>query len=120
MSKVLIVDDDVAMVNYLGIMLSRLGFKYDSASSGYDAIEYLKEHHPDIMLIDISLEEVMSGLDLVEILNKDDRTKEIYKVAVSAHVDDESSKTYIKAGFDACLKKPLSFQDLNDLVKNLV
>ncbi len=120
MSNILIVDDDFVMVKYMGIMLSRLGFQFESVSSGHDALDYLKNNTPDIMLIDISLQDVMSGLELVQILNKDEKTKGIYKIAVSAHIDESSSQKYIDAGFNASLKKPFSPQELKDILKAFI
>ncbi len=117
-SKILIVEDDPANLVYLTFILKRLGVNYETASSGPEALEKLDSITPDIFLLDISLTEEMSGVDLVKILNKNKELAEIPKIAMSAHITSESKDDYIKSGFSDCLKKPYTIEDLSSIINN--
>ena len=65
--KVLIVDDDKFLLNMYSIKFSKNNFEVNSATSGEEALNKIKEgYNPDIILLDI----VMPGMDGFEILDK--------------------------------------------------
>ena len=65
--KVLIVDDDKFLLNMYSIKFSKNNFEVNSATSGEEAMNKIKEgYNPDIILLDI----VMPGMDGFEILDK--------------------------------------------------
>lgn len=69
--RVLIVDDDAAVLRACSLLLDRAGFKVDSASNGNRALELLEEHTYSVILSDI-LMEGMSGLDLLRAIRERD------------------------------------------------
>ncbi len=65
-AKVLIVDDDKFLLNMYSIKFSKTGFEVNSASTGEEALNKIKDGYmPDIILLDI----VMPGMDGFEILD---------------------------------------------------
>ncbi|HET8771629.1 MAG TPA: EAL domain-containing protein [Gemmatimonadaceae bacterium] len=69
--RVLIVDDDAAVLRACSLLLDRAGFKVDSASSGPRALELLQDNTYSVILSDI-LMEGMSGLDLLRAIRERD------------------------------------------------
>jgi EAL domain-containing protein (putative c-di-GMP-specific phosphodiesterase class I)/CheY-like chemotaxis protein len=69
--RVLIVDDDSAVLQASSIMLSRAGFVVDSAASGEAALQSIQERHYSAILSDINMEG-MSGLELLRAIRERD------------------------------------------------
>ncbi|MHB1298318.1 MAG: EAL domain-containing protein [Gemmatimonadaceae bacterium] len=69
--RVLIVDDDAAVLRACSLLLDRAGFEVDSAGSGDRALELLQENSYSVILSDI-LMEGMSGLDLLRAIRERD------------------------------------------------
>ena len=92
--KVLIVEDDVFIGN---IILKELLKVYQNATlitSGTEAAETLKKDIPDILILDIFLPGI-NGLDLLESLRKEERTKEL-KVLVVSNTDQSQDRERAK------------------------
>jgi len=62
--KILVVDDDEGMRDFLELMLIRKGYETVVVSNGKDAIEKLREENFDIVIADIRMEPV-SGIDVL-------------------------------------------------------
>jgi DNA-binding response OmpR family regulator len=61
-AKILIVDDDPDMIEAGRIVLEREGHTIESASNAVDGFRALEENHPDLLILDVMLEEVDDGL----------------------------------------------------------
>ncbi len=68
-TAILVVDDEEAIRSALATLLGRAGFAVSLASSGAEALEAVREHFPDLVLLDVVLNESdpssMSGLDVL-------------------------------------------------------
>jgi len=60
--KILIVDDDPDMVEAGRIVLERAGYTVESASNMVDGLKTLEENHPDLLILDVMMEEADDGL----------------------------------------------------------
>lgn len=67
--RLLVVEDESLMSSLLAEVLTAAGFEVDIASNVLDALESVKEFDPDAALLDISLGEGPSGLDLAHVLH---------------------------------------------------
>jgi len=54
-NKVLVVDDDAALVKMLNVRLWAEGYETELAVDGDTAIALAREHHPDLILLDIAM-----------------------------------------------------------------
>jgi DNA-binding response OmpR family regulator len=61
-AKILIVDDDPDMVEAGRIVLEREGYTVESASNMADGLRALEESHPDLLILDVMMEEADDGL----------------------------------------------------------
>jgi CheY-like chemotaxis protein len=91
--------------------VARLGrHEVDGYAEGEDALEDLVENPPDLILIDIQLGGVMTGLDLIVALR--DRGVDVPIIAVTAYAMMGDRERCLQAGFNEYLPKPLPVGDL--------
>lgn len=75
-TKVLIIDDDEAILEMYKIKFDETGFETLIASNGQDGIEIAKDKNPEVILLDILMPE-FNGLDVLRKLKEDEKTKMI-------------------------------------------
>ncbi len=107
---ILVVDDDAAQRSLLGDFVRSLGFSTEDAASGEAALELIRRHAPNMVLLDIRL----PGINGIETLG------EIRKMAgpglpvvlITAHGDLRQAVDAMKSGADDYLLKPLDLDEL--------
>jgi signal transduction histidine kinase len=122
MRKILIVDDLENNLKLLQIILNinLPDHKVITANSGEDAIKIAKKQLPDTILLDIIMLD-MNGFDVCEILKKDDRTKHIPIIMVSALFENlEERLRALNVGVDAFITKPFDKSELILQVKSML
>ncbi|MCG8683481.1 MAG: transporter substrate-binding domain-containing protein [Desulfobacterales bacterium] len=107
---ILVVDDIEFNRDLINAHLEPFGFDLIEAENGIQALEKIKEHRPDLVLLDMKMP-VMDGYELIGILCKDPALSSIPVVAVtaSALASDEQEISRICDGY---LQKPFSRADL--------
>jgi two-component system, cell cycle response regulator DivK len=102
---ILIVDDSPDNREVYGLFLQHFGYTILTASDGWDGVQQARSHHPDLILMDISMP-VLDGLEATELLKIDAETQAIPVIAITAH-DDSSLRSRAHAiGFESYLTKP--------------
>ena len=83
--KILIVDNDINTVEVLqAALLQKVNHEIDIAYSGKEALETMKKNgHYDLLILDIMMPEI-SGLDVCELMIKDEKLKNIPVLLISA------------------------------------
>jgi CheY-like chemotaxis protein len=117
--KVLIVDDEMHVIKIMQFKLKNEGYKVLSALNGQDAIEIAKEEIPDVILLDIMMPE-MDGYKVYEILQEDDKTKDIPVIMVTAKTQEEDKLKAEKLGIEDYIFKPFSLQSVIDAIKRVL
>jgi len=69
--RVLIVDDDLSSLEYLGSVVKREGFQLETAKDGQEGLKKVKDYKPDLVLLDLKLPKVQ-GLEILRLLQADD------------------------------------------------
>lgn len=102
--NILVVDDD--KMN-LAIVHKMLGIRYDvtCVSSGMDAISYLNNNVPDMILLDLHMPE-MNGLEVLEKIREQDKLSDIPVVFLTADNDRKTEIDIFKAGAMDFIQKP--------------
>lgn len=110
MKKVLVVDD---MPDNRELFLQYLEDDYEvvEATNGREAVAMAVEHLPDLILMDLSLPE-MTGWEATEVLKRNDSTKKIPVIALTAHAMTGDREKALAAGCDDYLTKPIVASDL--------
>lgn len=109
--KILIVDDVVSNVLLLKILLTNEKFQVCTANNGTTCIEQAKKEHPDLILLDVMMPDI-SGFDTAVILKKDDETKDIPIIFLTALNTPADLVHGFKVGASDFLTKPFNKEEL--------
>lgn len=109
--KILIVDDVVSNVLLLKILLTNEKFQVCTANNGTTCIEMAKKEHPDLILLDVMMPDI-SGFDTAVILKKDDETKEIPIIFLTALNTPADLVHGFQVGANDFLTKPFNKEEL--------
>jgi CheY-like chemotaxis protein len=108
---IMVVDGDAHGRSYHTMLLQRFDYRVCSAASAEEALGMIVAEPPDLIITDLDLPN-MSGLDLLYILRKEQRTARIPVVALSSNRDLGTEARCLRAGFAACLGMPLGAEEL--------
>jgi two-component system, cell cycle response regulator DivK len=112
---ILIVDDDPRNVRLVSALLRVSGYETIEAANGQEAVDKAREHHPDLILMDIQMP-VMDGLEATRQLKSDQKTKDIPVIALTSFAMSGDRERILAGGCDDCLTKPL---DTRNFVKRI-
>jgi len=115
---ILVVDDNTTNRD---ILVKMLQGKYDlgTAANGKTALEYLENKHPDLVLLDIMMPDII-GLDVCKIIKKNDETKDIPVIFITGLKEKEDIEKGIKAGASGYITKPFRYDNIIETIeKNL-
>jgi CheY-like chemotaxis protein len=118
-STVLIVDDNPQNVELLLAFLESLPVKLVTAMDGIDALEKVKIHNPDLILLDIMMPR-MSGFQVCRKLKTDPATKDIQILMVTALNELGDIEQASECGTDDFVSKPVNKFELLTRVKSLL
>jgi CheY-like chemotaxis protein len=113
--KILVVDDNPVNLKLVSELLSLSGFETLKSMDAEQAQEIIKEHHPDLILMDIGLPG-MDGLQLTRLLKNDNRTRHIRIVAVTAFAMKSDMERVTAAGCDGFITKPIDTRTFVDQI----
>lgn len=116
MSKVLVVDDDRTMVSLLRTLLELDGYEVALAGTAQSFWEQLDEHQPDLILLDVHLQD-QDGFELVKTLRNRSDTSVAQTPVIMTSGMEVSSKSR-DAGADAFLLKPYDPEQLLDRIRS--
>ena len=97
--KILVVDDEPDVRNFLATCIQDAGFIVDSAIDGQEALEKIEKELPDLMTLDMVMPR-KSGIELIRTLRKNDKWSKLPIIVITAHARDEFASEDIK-GFNA-------------------
>lgn len=118
--RVLVVDDDPAIVEMLVELLERDGrFEVRTAATGFDAGLRTKEFHPDVIVLDYMLPDI-NGNAVVRSIRADPTMQDLKIIIVSGVVNRDDVSSLISSGADEFLQKPFSIEQLVKLINDLV
>lgn len=104
--KVLIVDDDVDILEFVTLNLSNEGFKVYTASNGLEAIQRATDIAPDLIILNVMMPE-MDGVEACIRLRKIPSLDDTVIVFLSARHEDYSQIAGLNAGADDYITKPI-------------
>jgi two-component system cell cycle response regulator DivK len=113
---VLVVEDNELNMKLFHDLLEANGYDTIQTRSGLEAIDLAREHHPDLILMDIQLPEV-SGLEVTKWIKEDDDLRSIPIIAVTAFAMKGDEERIRQGGCEAYLSKPISVGKFIETVK---
>lgn len=103
---VLLVEDNEDNLVVYRTILEHVGYKVIEARDGEEGVLQARQHHPDLILMDISIPKI-DGWEATQRLKADARTREIPIIALTAHALEEDRQKAVQAGCDGYLAKPV-------------
>ena len=116
---ILVVDDQIQNIELLEAYLVGQGYEIIRAASGEEALEKLSGNQIDLILLDIMMPK-MSGLELLEKLRADEKTRLIPVVMVTVLKETEDKVKALEAGCDDFITKPVDKIELLARVKSIL
>jgi DNA-binding response OmpR family regulator len=108
--RILIIEDNADTRRFLEAMLSK-EFEIISAENGVIGIDYARNKAPDLIILDIMLP-ILSGYDACSLLKKDEKTKRIPIIFLSAKNSVTDITQGLTTGADDYIPKPFDFKEL--------
>jgi two-component system cell cycle response regulator DivK len=105
--RVLIVEDNDLNMKLFHDLLEAHGYDILQTKDGMEALQLARQHHPDLILMDIQLPEV-SGLEVTKWIKEDDDLKAIPVIAVTAFAMKGDEEKIREGGCEAYIAKPIS------------
>jgi len=119
-TRVLVVDDDPAIVEMLVELLERDGrFIVQTAATGFDAGLRTREFQPDVIVLDYLLPDI-KGNAVCRSIRSDESLKDVKIIFVSGAIDPGDVDKLFEAGADDFLQKPFSIEQLVNRITELV
>ena len=117
--SVLIVEDNELNMKLFHDLLDAHGYRTIQTRNGLDALSLAREHHPDLVLMDIQLPEV-SGLEVTRWLKEDDELRDIPVIAVTAFAMKGDEERIRSGGCEAYVSKPISVMLFLETVRKYI
>lgn len=116
---VLIVEDNDLNMKLFHDLLEAHGYATIETRDGMEALHLAREHHPDLILMDIQLPEV-SGLEVTKWLKDDESLRHIPVIAVTAFAMKGDEEKIREGGCEAYIAKPISVAYFLETVKRFL
>ncbi len=113
MSKLLIVDDEIDIREFAKSYFKKRNIEVFTASGGTEALEIILTEKPDLVLLDVRMEQ-MTGVEVLKELRKIDQSTKI--IMVSGVEDEETIKETKALGIVGFIHKPLVLEELEQIV----
>lgn len=115
MAKILIIDDERGMREFLSIMLQKEGHDVTSAGGGKEALEYIAQKTYDIVITDIRMPQI-TGIDVLKTVKE--CSPETVVIMVTAYASTDTAVEAMKQGAYDYITKPFKIEEIKLIVRN--
>lgn len=116
---ILVADDEPAIRTMLEVILSADGHEIVAVPDGKAALEYLRDHTPDALLLDVHMPR-MSGFEICSRVKRISRLRHCPVMLISGKDDDNTRDQAKLVGADDVVYKPLSGKNLRGRINTLI
>jgi len=117
--RILLVDDEPDILEFIGYNLRKEGFKVLTANNGKDAILLAEEMQPHLILLDVMMPEI-DGIETCKVIRKHNILSNTLVAFLTARSEDYSQIAGFEAGGDDYITKPIKPKVLISRVKALL
>jgi two-component system sensor histidine kinase/response regulator len=114
--RVLIVDDNESVVLVLSLALREHGFKVLTATNGEEGLDVARSERPDVILLDVMMPQ-LSGLEVCERLQRDESTRDIPVIFLSARTTTPDRVRGLESGAVDYVTKPFDLDEVLSRVR---
>lgn len=115
-ARVLVVDDEPHIVDFITLGLERIGYEVTGAQDGYFALTLAEEWRPDLVILDVML----PGVDGLHVCRQLHARSSVPILLLTARAEVEDRVEGLDSGADDYLCKPFSFSELAARVRALL
>jgi len=108
---ILVVDDEKDIVELVAYNLEREGYQIAKAYDGHQALRYIRENQPDLVILDLMLPGI-SGLEICRLIRKKPETEGLPIIMLTAKSDSVDKIMGLEIGADDYLTKPFNVREL--------
>lgn len=116
--KLLVVEDEPDVCTTTQAYFGKRGFLVSTTGSGLEALSMINASKPDIVLLDIALND-LSGLDVLRRLREYDKNTKVIIITGQMYPDEQIQKVF-KLGVSGYEHKPIILEDIERLVNQVV
>jgi len=117
--KILLVDDEPDILEFLSYNIRKEGFEVFTAQNGKEAIEIARKVNPHLIILDVMMPE-MDGIETCETLRQDKKFKNTIITFLTARGEDYSQLAGFDAGADDYITKPVKPKVMVSRIKALL
>jgi DNA-binding response OmpR family regulator len=117
--KIVVVDDDFELLKLIAMLLRRIGAESKTFYDGREALEYLEQETPDLIILDLMLPDI-DGYIILRQIRAQPRFEHVPVLILSAKVDPNSIRKGLEYGADGYVTKPYIANSLIDRVRLLL
>ena len=118
-TKILLVDDEPDIVEFLGYNLRKEGYDVLTAGNGRDAIEVAKKEHPQLIILDVMMPD-MDGIETCREIREVKSLKDVLIAFLTARGEDYTQIAGFEVGGDDYITKPIKPRVFISRVKALL
>ncbi|MDO9372228.1 MAG: phosphate regulon transcriptional regulator PhoB [Gammaproteobacteria bacterium] len=115
-NRILVVEDEAAISEMVGLALARAGYEYDIAHDAEQALALIAQQPPLLIVLDWMLPG-LSGIDLARRVKREERTRAIPIIMLTARGEEADKVRGLEVGADDYLTKPFSLSELLARIK---
>jgi two-component system, OmpR family, alkaline phosphatase synthesis response regulator PhoP len=113
MPKILVIDDEPAILNLVSAYLKPEGYEVHTAADGNAGLKSARVFKPDLIILDLML----PGIDGIELLTRLRRESDVYVIMLTARAEETDKVIGLSVGADDYVTKPFSPRELVARVK---
>jgi len=118
-NKILLVEDEPDIIRLVKFTLEQRNFEVVATSNGLAAIEIASTEKPDLILLDVMMP-VINGYDTCVRLKKNEKTKDIPVIILSAKAQKKEVDRALKVGAADFIAKPFSPRELREKIEKIL
>jgi chemosensory pili system protein ChpA (sensor histidine kinase/response regulator) len=118
-AQIMVVDDSITVRKVTQRHLQKRGMDVLQAKDGIDALDQLREHVPDLMLVDIEMPR-MDGYELTQRIRSDARLKNVPIIMITSRAGDKHRDKAFALGVNLYMTKPYQEEDLVSKINSLL
>ena len=113
MATILIIDDEPAILESLGIFLRKMNHTVYQAATGKQGLKQFEQQHPDIVILDIHLPD-LNGLEILRRIQQHEWLAKV--IMITAYQDMDTTIQAMKDGAYDYIHKPLDIEEIENAV----
>lgn len=116
---ILVVDDNTDNVEVLRVRLDSWGYETHAATNGAEALEYVQQSPPDLILLDVMMPDI-TGIEVAQRI-KGNRSLPFIPIIMQTALDSTEAKVQgLEAGADDYITKPIDFAELKARLRSML